>query len=152
MKKPLVYVAGPVTNPVGAHWANMSNACREAEKVVAAGAVPIIPHLSIAWADDMIESELDGALCNHCRESGKPTPLSSECGCGLRPDPVFGIYDYPIWLDMCFEQIKRCDALFRMDGFSPGADKEVELAKKLGIPVFHHHGSLSKWIAEHWRA
>src|SRR5512136_1798341 len=33
--------------------------------------------------------------------------------------------------------LRRCDAVFRLAGDSPGADAEVTLAKSLGIPVFY---------------
>jgi hypothetical protein len=35
------------------------------------------------------------------------------------------------------EWVLRCDALLRLPGESQGADAEVELAKKHGIPVFY---------------
>lgn len=44
-------------------------------------------------------------------------------------------YDY--WIALDIEFLKCCGALFRMPGYSPGADHEVEVAKELGIPVFH---------------
>lgn len=43
---------------------------------------------------------------------------------------------YQAWLDYDMEWLKVCDVLFRIEGFSPGADKEVEYAKSLGIPVY----------------
>lgn len=44
--------------------------------------------------------------------------------------------DYEAWLTYDFAWIERCDALLRMPGASPGAEREVAFAKKLGIPVF----------------
>jgi hypothetical protein len=49
------------------------------------------------------------------------------------------------WLKLDFVFLKTCDAILRLQNFdrnkelipSPGADKEEELAKKCGIPVFH---------------
>ena len=43
---------------------------------------------------------------------------------------------YEKWLEWDFEWIKVCDGLVRLPGKSSGADKEVELAKSLGMPVF----------------
>ena len=44
--------------------------------------------------------------------------------------------DINFWYSYDNEWLEKCDALFRLDGDSPGADKEVQLAHKLGIPVF----------------
>jgi len=41
------------------------------------------------------------------------------------------------WYDYGYHILKRCDAVFRMEGKSVGADKEVELAKQYNIPVFY---------------
>jgi hypothetical protein len=51
-------------------------------------------------------------------------------------------YEYWIELDLVF--LKCCDALFRMPGYSPGADREVEFAKKNGLPVFEDINNLHK--------
>ena len=44
--------------------------------------------------------------------------------------------DYEFWLRLDLQFLPHCDAVFRLPGESNGADKEVELAVKLGIPVF----------------
>ena len=44
---------------------------------------------------------------------------------------------YEQWLALDNEWVAVCDMLLRMPGASSGADKEVELAKSLGIPVYH---------------
>lgn len=44
---------------------------------------------------------------------------------------------YQDWLALDFEWLPACDVVFRMPGDSSGADQEVALAKKLGIPVVH---------------
>jgi hypothetical protein len=44
-------------------------------------------------------------------------------------------YETWLWLDM--EYLETCDALLRLPGESPGADREVERAKSLGIPVYY---------------
>ena len=46
-------------------------------------------------------------------------------------------HDYEFWMDWCFEWLDTCDALLRLDGHSPGADREVEYAKEHGIDVYH---------------
>ena len=52
---------------------------------------------------------------------------------------------YAEWLDADNEWVAACDALYRFSGHSSGADKEVELAKSLGIPIFHDLPSLRLW-------
>jgi hypothetical protein len=44
---------------------------------------------------------------------------------------------YGVWLAYSLELVRRCDVVYRMEGESPGADKEVAFAKKLGIPVVY---------------
>lgn len=50
--------------------------------------------------------------------------------------------DYEILLDWDFAWIQASDVMFRMDGPSPGADREVALAQKLGLPVFNSYRAL----------
>jgi len=45
-------------------------------------------------------------------------------------------HSYSTWLDWCLEWIPVCDCLLRIYGESPGADREVELARFMGIPVY----------------
>lgn len=45
--------------------------------------------------------------------------------------------DLDQWLEYDFAWIDVCDALLRMPGESTGADREVEYARKRGIPVFY---------------
>jgi len=44
---------------------------------------------------------------------------------------------YQDWMNQCYEWVKVCDALVRLEGESKGADSEVDLAIKLNIPVFY---------------
>jgi len=44
-------------------------------------------------------------------------------------------YDY--WMKYDKAWLVQCDAVLRIPGESPGADEEVQLAKSLGIPVYH---------------
>lgn len=44
---------------------------------------------------------------------------------------------YEVWMALDFAWIVRCDALLRMPGESPGADREVFKARDLGVPVFY---------------
>ncbi len=40
------------------------------------------------------------------------------------------------WMELDLKWLRVCDALIRLPGDSPGADKEVALAEELHIPVF----------------
>ena len=44
--------------------------------------------------------------------------------------------DYEQWMRLDFEWLESCEVLLRLPGDSGGADREVELARELGIPVF----------------
>jgi hypothetical protein len=44
--------------------------------------------------------------------------------------------EYEFWISYGLEWVRKCDALFRIEGESPGADKEVALARELGKPIF----------------
>lgn len=44
---------------------------------------------------------------------------------------------YEVWMDYDLQWLAACDCLLRLDGVSPGADKEVAVAQKLGIPVYY---------------
>jgi len=43
---------------------------------------------------------------------------------------------YEEWMALDFAWIRKCDAMLRLPGASSGADREVALARELGIPVF----------------
>lgn len=43
---------------------------------------------------------------------------------------------YEDWFNHVTQWIGHCDALIRLPGKSPGADKEMEIARKLNIPVY----------------
>ncbi len=53
-------------------------------------------------------------------------------------------HEYQEWLDFDNEWVKVCHAMLRLPGESNGADREEELAAKLGIPVFHEISDLHK--------
>jgi hypothetical protein len=40
------------------------------------------------------------------------------------------------WMRWDLAWLEKCDALYRLSGVSPGADREVARAKQLGISVF----------------
>lgn len=46
------------------------------------------------------------------------------------------VNDYEFWMQIDLEWVRRSDVIVRIPGQSSGADREVELARELGIPVF----------------
>ena len=44
---------------------------------------------------------------------------------------------YKVWTALDLEFLPLCDAVLRLSGDSDGADDEVALARKLGIPVYY---------------
>lgn len=55
-------------------------------------------------------------------------------------------HDYSFWLANDLEIIRRCDAVFRCQGHSEGADSEVLYATAHEIPVFYDFDKLSEFI------
>lgn len=54
---------------------------------------------------------------------------------------------YECWMEGCKVWVTKCSALYRMPGESKGADEEVKLAKRLGIPVFTEFAQVEAWVA-----
>jgi hypothetical protein len=54
---------------------------------------------------------------------------------------------YEFWLELDNQFLPTCAAVLRLPGESTGADKEVQLARTLGIPVFTEIAD----VAEHFR-
>jgi hypothetical protein len=54
--------------------------------------------------------------------------------------------DYEYWLQYDLRLLARCDAVYRLPGASPGADREVAEALRAGIPVFHSFDTLFAWF------
>lgn len=55
------------------------------------------------------------------------------------------------WYRFDLDIVARCDAVYRLDGESPGADAEVAFAEERGIPVFRAKWELVAWAGE-WEA
>jgi len=51
---------------------------------------------------------------------------------------------YDFWLELDKQFLPCCNAVLRLPGPSAGADKEVMLAKDLGLPVFHQIEELAE--------
>ena len=58
---------------------------------------------------------------------------------------VCGASTWQSWLDYDEQIILRCDAVFRMDGDSRGADRETAFAEHHAIPVFRDLQSMISW-------
>jgi hypothetical protein len=52
--------------------------------------------------------------------------------------------DYEFYMTQCLGILSRCEALLRIPGISPGADREVARALELEIPVFFEVGTLAE--------
>lgn len=55
-------------------------------------------------------------------------------------------HEYESWIDLCFDMLRRSDAMLRLPGPCPGCEREEALAKELGIPVFHNFTELKRWL------
>jgi hypothetical protein len=54
--------------------------------------------------------------------------------------------EYRFWMNYCMVWLDECDAVYRLQGESPGADEEVAAAKGLMIPVFHSIDAIKAWF------
>lgn len=57
--------------------------------------------------------------------------------------------EYELLLEWDFAWIERADGLYRLRGESPGADREVEFAKSLAIPVYFQEDKARKHTRLH---
>ena len=56
-----------------------------------------------------------------------------------------GLANYEHWMRYDFAFLDVCDAVLRLPGVSPGADREVARAHGRGLPVFHSEAELLAW-------
>lgn len=49
---------------------------------------------------------------------------------------------YETWMELDLAWLEQCEALVRLPGASPGADREVARAQQIGMPVFRSLGAL----------
>ncbi len=52
---------------------------------------------------------------------------------------------YEDWMEIDFHWLRQCHCVLRLPGESSGADREVALAKSLGMPVRHSVASVVLW-------
>lgn len=60
-------------------------------------------------------------------------------------------HPYEFWMARCLEWVGRCDALLLIPGASPGAVREVEHARALGLPVFTTTRQAQRWAMKEER-
>jgi len=60
-------------------------------------------------------------------------PIMKLAGSKEVGDEVFTKMQYPISHGI----LRRCDAIFRIEGDSNGADQDVKLGKQLGLKIYH---------------
>ena len=56
-----------------------------------------------------------------------------------------GLAPYEAWMAYDFAWLDACDAVLRIPGHSPGADREVARARAAGLPVFSSIGEVVVW-------
>lgn len=110
-----VYVSSPITQ--SDQEENVLKAMVAADRLIDAGYCPVVPHYSC------YQHEL--------------TPHYSCYQHDLTPRP------YETWVKLDFALLEVCDAVLRLDGVSPGADREEALARRSGIPVFRDMEALN---------
>lgn len=59
-------------------------------------------------------------------------PLAKQAGSRAPGDSVADEYLYPVAQRL----IERCDAIYRIEGASKGADQDVQLARQRGLPIY----------------
>jgi hypothetical protein len=69
---------------------------------------------------------------------------------GLIPDGEPVGYEGMMIYDLAW--LERCDALLRIPGYSPGADREVARARELGLPIFFTTSEVLQWAGHADRA
>jgi len=102
----IVYIAGPISK--GLMFKNLEQAFVAANELLLAGFSPYVPHLTVFW--------------NWIYPPRK------------QKSPYFG--DHDLWLPYDRAFLDASDCLLRLDGYSLGADLEVEYMIKEGKPVF----------------
>ena len=53
-------------------------------------------------------------------------------------------HSYDFWMEYDESWLLTCDAIFRFPGYSPGADKEMQVAEELGLYIYSDLKELKK--------
>ncbi len=67
-------------------------------------------------------------------------PLAAAAGSKVVGDAISETFLYPV----ANRLIRQCDAVYRIDGASQGADADVRLAEELGLPVYRRPDDIPK--------
>ena len=60
-------------------------------------------------------------------------PIMQLAGSKATGDAVWESIQYPV----AHHLLEKCDAVYRIEGASKGADQDVRIARERGLPVFH---------------
>ncbi len=60
-------------------------------------------------------------------------PLLKLAGSRIPGDAAYQEISYPV----AHRMISKCDAIFRIEGASNGADQDVEIGRKLGLKIYN---------------
>ena len=66
-------------------------------------------------------------------------PIAKQAGSTRLGDAVSEKFLYPVAARL----LERCDAVYRLEGASKGADQDVAIAKNRGLPVFYRAEELT---------
>ena len=72
-------------------------------------------------------------------------PLMKQAGCQFPGDAVWTEMQYPV----AHSLLEKCDAVYRIEGASKGADNDVQIALQRGLPVFYQLGEIPPVVAAH---
>jgi nucleoside 2-deoxyribosyltransferase len=124
-----VYLAGPISRGDLADNVNQATAAYIA--LASAGVAPFCPQWSV--------------YASECTRVPVPTGEPGIVVCYGEPLP--NDLTHADWLAVDFAWVEAADAVLRLPGASAGADREVEWATLLGIPVFRTVTQVIAWAA-----
>lgn len=131
-----VYIAGPISRGDLMH--NVNQATEAFVKLALAGLAPHCPH----W---FVYSKM--CYRNNPLELGG-LPSKVLCEATVAGNDAMTHDD---WLGIDLAWVEMADAVLRLPGESVGADREVEHAKRVGIPVFESIEQVVAWEKEYNR-
>lgn len=67
-------------------------------------------------------------------------PLAKQAGSTKLGDPIAESFLYPV----AGRLLERCDAVYRIEGASRGADQDVRIARERNLPVYYSLGELPR--------
>lgn len=74
-------------------------------------------------------------------------PVAKQAGSTQVGDAIAERYLYPV----AHRLLQRCDAVFRIEGASKGADQDVRLAQERGLPVYRAVGEMPVAVPDRGR-